>query len=94
MSMEFTARPLTPKQREFLADFFQCGTGDREWVRPMDIGGRDGTHHSAVLAQLERHGLVESRTRSPGVRGSKLYRLTPEDRAHGAHLTAPQDVNR
>ena len=44
--------------------------------RPMDIGGYDGSSHSAALSQLVRKGLVESRVRSTGVRGSKLYRLT------------------
>lgn len=29
------------------------------WVQPMDIGGRDGSHDSATLAQLARRGLVE-----------------------------------
>jgi hypothetical protein len=29
------------------------------WARPMDIGGRDGSHHSATLSQLARKGLVE-----------------------------------
>ena len=29
------------------------------WAQPMDIGGRDGSHHSATLGQLARHGLVE-----------------------------------
>jgi DNA-binding MarR family transcriptional regulator len=62
----------------------------------MDIGGRNGTHHSALQAQLERKGLVESRTRSAGIRGSKLYRLTHEGRALGAQLTAAasQEPNR
>lgn len=29
------------------------------WARPMDVGGRDGSHHSATLAQLSRMGLAE-----------------------------------
>lgn len=28
------------------------------WARPMDIGGRDGSHHSATLRQLARRGWV------------------------------------
>lgn len=30
-----------------------------DWARPMDIGARDGSHHSATLSQLARHDLVE-----------------------------------
>ena len=30
-----------------------------DWARPMDIGARDGSHHSATLSQLAHHGLVE-----------------------------------
>ena len=30
-----------------------------DWARPMDIGGRDGSHHSAALSQLARHGLAD-----------------------------------
>lgn len=29
------------------------------WARPMDIGARDGSHHSATLSGLARRGLVE-----------------------------------
>jgi hypothetical protein len=32
--------------------------GDR-FVRPMDLGGMDGSHHSATLARLVKRGLVE-----------------------------------
>lgn len=28
-------------------------------AQPMDIGGRDGSHHSATLAQLTKKGLAE-----------------------------------
>lgn len=65
-------RRLTRAQIGVLRQF---GT-DSGWVRPRALGGRDGSHHSAVLAQLEVRGLVESKVRSPGVRGSRLYRLT------------------
>lgn len=46
-------------------------------LRPMDMGGRDGSHHSNVLAALARKGLVERVMRSPGSRGAYLYRITP-----------------
>lgn len=77
---------LTETQHQFLADFYLCGTDENEWVRPMDIGGRNGSNHSALLRQLERHGYVESRVRSTGVRGSKLYRLTHSGRLYGASI--------
>jgi hypothetical protein len=63
----------------------------RPWARPLDLGGMNGTHHSATLAKLEGHGLVQSKQRgaadpAPGEltstakqgrsRGSKAYRIT------------------
>ena len=42
------------------------------WVRPMDIGGRNGSDHSRVLASLVRKGLVERKTR--GSHRSYVYR--------------------
>lgn len=32
---------------------------DEIWVRPMEVGGSDGSHHSTTLARLARRGLVE-----------------------------------
>jgi hypothetical protein len=67
---------LTEDRHEVVLQF---GRDDRSWFRPMDLGGADGSRHSAALAPLERTGLVESRQRRPytrGIRGSKLYRLT------------------
>lgn len=62
---------LTENQRGVLVSMY---TG--EWMRPMDMGGRDGSHHSATLAALVRKGLVERKVRWRGVRGSYLYRIT------------------
>ena len=70
---QLTERRLTENQVELLLQF----DADIRWLRPLDLGGRDGSNHSAVLAQLVGRGLVESKMRSPGVRGSKLYRITP-----------------
>lgn len=68
---------LTAHQREVLTNLAWWGT---EWVRPMDVGGRNGTHHSATLRTLVTKSLVDSRWRTgPGgkwARGSKTYRLT------------------
>ncbi len=72
---------LTYNQAVFLDSVQRAGFNVGEWFRPMDIGGRNGSGHSSLLAQLERKGLVESRQRSGGVRGSKLYRLTDAGRA-------------
>lgn len=68
-------RTLTENQVELLLQF----DDHPSWLRPMDLGGRDGSNHSAVLAQLERKGMVESRKRSSfsSLRRSKLYRITP-----------------
>ncbi len=79
-------RPLTDEPREFLADFVRHGTGVDEWVRPMDLGGCSRSRHSALLAQLARQGFVESKVRSTGERGLKLYRLTSAGRALGMQL--------
>jgi len=50
---------------------------DETWLRPMDMGGRDGSDHSAVLAALVRKGLVERKQRGGSYsRGSYLYRIT------------------
>lgn len=61
---------LTEREREVLKEL----TAD--WVRPMDIGGRNGSDHSQVLSSLVRKGLVERKQRSAfgRSRGSYLYR--------------------
>lgn len=64
---------LTDLQRDVLEQVSE------EWQRPMDMGARDGTHHSAVLKALVRKGLVERKQRGGGsfyARGSYVYRLT------------------
>lgn len=79
-------RSLTERQIEVLRQFgFEAG-----WLRPMDLGGRDGSNHSGILARLEGRGLVESRQRSGGDggarrRGSKVYRLTAAGRSELDH---------
>lgn len=52
-------------------------------ARPMDIGGSDGSHHSATLKRLSERGLVERKRRGTlanylNSRGSYCYRITPE----------------
>ena len=45
---------LSPRELELLR-----WLDDEQWVRPMDIGGRDGSHHSATLTRLASRGLAE-----------------------------------
>lgn len=53
------------------------------WLRPMDIGGRDGSRHSSILRKLVRFDFVETQRRDfgHGSRGSRLYRITEAGRA-------------
>lgn len=45
---------MTERQLEVLRNL-----DDELWLTPMSVGGRDGSHHSATLAQLARRGLAE-----------------------------------
>lgn len=73
--------PLPPQLSPRLEDALERLYDQRDqWVRPMDIGGRDGSDLSARLARLVALGLAESRQRrGDGAtdyrRGSKLYRI-------------------
>lgn len=78
-------RRLSLMQEEVLVDFWRGDFGADMWVRPMDIGGKNNSRRSSVLAQLEQHGLVESRIRTAGIRNSKLYRLTETGRNYATH---------
>lgn len=44
---------LTLDQRGILVTM---GDLSRTWLRPMDLGGRDGSRHSVILTQLVRKG--------------------------------------
>jgi hypothetical protein len=78
---------LTHDQHAVLCEMYGS---ERAWCRPMDIGGRDGSRQSGVLAQLERKGLHESRQRSPHpARGAKVYRLTPSGTETAIAFTTP-----
>ncbi len=48
-----------------------------DWVTPMWLGGINGSHHSATLAKLVRHGYAERKRRAGWTRPSYLYRITP-----------------
>lgn len=76
--------PLTPRDIEVLHDLvaFMFSPHAPTWARPLDIGGTNGSHHSATLAKLTKRGLVERVQRGtldlfPGAtRGAWQYRAT------------------
>lgn len=53
---------MTPRQRAMLLALAWKDDGETYW-RPMDLGGQDGSHHSATLAQLARKGMVDREPR-------------------------------
>ena len=57
-------------------------------ARPMDVGGRDQSHHQGTLMQLVRRGLVERRLRGSllnQIRGQELHdRLAKSKRSRHA----------
>lgn len=68
------SRRLTERETEVLNELRSWNYGER-WARPMDVGGSNGSHHSATLAKLVRLGYAESKQRSAWMsRGSKVYR--------------------
>jgi hypothetical protein len=53
------------------------------WVRPLDCGGFNGSHHSYTLAKLARRGLAERyKFGGPREKGSCRYRINTAGRAH------------
>lgn len=68
---------LSPRAFELLT-----WLSDEQWVKPMDLGGRDGSHHSGTLALLVRHGLAERRRRTKpwGAVRAWMYRRTSAGR--------------
>lgn len=61
---------LTQRQQDVLDSL----AGHLSWLRPMDIGGRDSSHHSQTLAGLAQKDLVERKHRSGST--AWLYRIT------------------
>lgn len=51
-------KPLTERDYEVLGELVHQSK-DGEWLRPMDVGGFDGSHHSATLNNLVSHGMAE-----------------------------------
>lgn len=81
---------LTERDLEIL-----CGLSAGGWLRPLDLGGTDGSHHSATLTKLARKGMAQFKQRGAinppagengrrqGIfgRGSLVYRITDVGRA-------------
>lgn len=83
-------KELTPRDIEVLNELesakrrgWGMSYGDKDgWCRPMDVGGRSGSHHSPTLTKLAEMGYAEQRTRGlqtykrGRARGSKVYRIS------------------
>lgn len=69
------AQVLTRRQADTL-ELLRLATAaaGESWVRPMDIGGFDGSHHSTTLAQLARMGLARRARRGGHTRNAWGYR--------------------
>jgi hypothetical protein len=77
------------KEREVLLGLewaVRCNQGPQMdgWVRPMDVGGSNCSHHSATLKRLLKRGLVERKRRCVSIvaalgsnRAGYAYRLLP-----------------
>lgn len=85
-----TPRPLTERDLDTLREIEAANWSCRDWrhgfVRVMDFGGFNGSHHSQTAQKLVRRGLVEpSRAKKiPGYANSRpgiLYRCTDAGRA-------------
>lgn len=83
-------RPLTARDLETLREIEAANWCNRSWrngfVRVMDFGGMNASHHAKTAQKLVRHGLVEpSRTHKiPGYANARpgiLYRCTDAGRA-------------
>lgn len=64
---------------EDLAEF----KGNGGWARPMDVGGKNTSHHSHTLKALVDAGYAERKSRFPkgeATRGSFVYRVTKRGR--------------
>jgi len=82
---------LTWEDRELIQNL-----RDDEWLRPMDLGGRDGSGHCGRLQKLIRKGLAR-RVRRDSIandmrsrRGSYVYQRTPEGSLLAARLLATE----
>lgn len=51
-------RPLTERDYDVLGELAHQSKDER-WLKPMDVGGTDGSHHSATLNKLVNHGYAK-----------------------------------
>lgn len=77
---------LTPREAEVLIEL------DREWSRPMDVGGRNGSDHSYILARLASKGVIERRRRNTLMNALGSSRGSYEYRIGSAEMTKRQQV--
>lgn len=75
---------VTGRQREVLESLRDFAY--ESWVRPMDVGGKDQSHHSKTLAQLVKKGLAERREGGGHTRNVWRYRATKKGRDHDVAL--------
>jgi hypothetical protein len=67
---------LSSKQQDVLDSLAVFGGRSRAWARPMDIGARDGSHHTGTLRALIKKGFVERELRwglLNSIRGQETY---------------------
>lgn len=82
---------MTPAEAAILQALFDARTGrqgTRAWLRPMDFGGHNNSHHGRTATRMVAKGWVQREKRwislSRGPRGSFHYRIT----ASGAQALA------
>ena len=76
-----TLLDISDRQREVLHDLISNGS----WCRPMDVGGKDQSHHARTLQQLVALKLVETKKihsifcngKPCCCRGGRRYRVLP-----------------
>lgn len=47
----------------------------RKWARPLDVGGRSGTHHGATLLRLAKKKLIDVQVYRVCARRTYKYRV-------------------
>ena len=81
---------LPERQRDILA---ALAIDDGGWVRPMDVGATDGSHHGMTLRALVKKGLAERKLRGSllnQIRGTELYERLAKARRGRSWRSAPR----
>lgn len=82
--MAMSQRALTERDLDVLRALHSFETyGPSLGARPLDIGGRNGSHHSATLNKLADRGFVERKLRNfqDSSRPAYRYKLTGQGRS-------------